>query len=619
MEDRQALDARVLAGEDISSEELKAALTGDTLPTGDLLQRYAERLLQHALEQRDTEAANIATHLMDIYPQLDTVLNQRLAEALETQPDAVYAFIRTRMNEGADVRWLPRLRDAAERSLQVAIQDGNIETILNWLTLIAREPVTYGLGDVLHDAILSARARAHQDGELGRQLILFAAKRDPAALDVLLAVEDLVAILPDNSGRLLREYEGDPLALLQKRGIEIFLVAMARAARVASGTLFTPLTIAQVWSIYRDGMTAGLPLVWQPYTILSDLIARSPDLTDEALETLLTLIAGEKRDDWFGQVIRQIVERPTLVSLVATSLHRSQRTPADILDLIGKAAGDGDLNQQEALNIYITLANLWEWPKSALPVIEQIGRMLKQQPLLTVTTDALWRLLDIAAEAKVEQAARAATRRLTSEFELLEDEAQLTDDLLRLWSQVQWNASTRQLVIDWWRDFIRSRHLTQLQRLDKALEGKRVLEELRTVIQTALAFRRMLGHRSLKEFAEAINTAFAVLDDLAESFEATAKRPVNLDQNTLRAELDAREGELSPHESQVLANNLKELAQLIAEMGDNRSKANLMRRGDDLDRDLMSGEQKPHSAVDAMKWLAGYWAGAQEKGEDDEG
>jgi hypothetical protein len=618
VEDRQALDERVLAGEDISGEELMAALTGESPPQDALLQLYAVRVLQYALNQRDTEAASILAHLMDTYPELDEALNQRLDKALETQPDAVYAFIRTRMNEGADVRWLPRLRQAAEHSLQVANQDGDIETILNWLTLIAREPATYGLGDVLHEAILEARERAHQDSELARQLILFAAKRDPAALDVLLADENLVAILPDNSGRLLREYEGDPLALLQKRGIEIFLVAMARAARVASGTLFTSLTIAQVWAIYRDGMTAGLPLVWQPYTILSDLIARSADLTDDALETLLTLIAGEKRDDWFHEVVQQMGERTLLVAMIATSLHRSQRTPDDILTLIGKAVSDGDLTQQQALDIYIALANLWEWPKSALPAIEQIGRMLKQQASLTIPTDALWRLLDIAADGKIEQAARAATRRLTSEFELIEDETQLTDDLLRLWSQAQWSASTRQLVIDWWRDFIRSRHLTQLQRLDKALEGKRVLEELRAIIQTALAFRRMLGHRSLKEFSEAINTAFGVLDDLAESFEATAKRPVNLDQSTLRAELDARDGELPPHERQVLANNLKELAQLIAAMGDSRSKANLIRRGDDLDRDLMSGEQTPHSAVDAMKWLAGYWAGAQEKEESDE-
>jgi hypothetical protein len=82
--------------------------------------------------------------------------------------------------------------------------------------------------------------------------------------------------------------------------------------------------------------------------------------------------------------------------------------------------------------------------------------------------------------------------------------------------------------------------------------------------------------------------------------------------------LSNREDQITQEERQILANDLRELAGLIANMGDNRTKANLMRRGDDLDRDLMSGEQPPHSAVDAMKWLAGFWGGTQEDDEEEE-
>ena len=56
-----------------------------------------------------------------------------------------------------------------------------------------------------------------------------------------------------------------------------------------------------------------------------------------------------------------------------------------------------------------------------------------------------------------------------------------------------------------------------------------------------------------------------------------------------RDELDARDDQITPEERQVLANNLKELAQLVAEMGDNRTKSSLIRRGDDLDRDAGVG------------------------------
>lgn len=101
-----------------------------------------------------------------------------------------------------------------------------------------------------------------------------------------------------------------------------------------------------------------------------------------------------------------------------------------------------------------------------------------------------------------------------------------------------------------------------------------------------------------------------MLEALSESFDPNSKRQVTFDPLTVRDELDARDDQIPPEERQVLANNLKELAHLVAEMGDNRTKSSLIRRGDDLDRDLMSGEQTPHSAVDAMKWLAGYWGGS---------
>ena len=35
-------------------------------------------------------------------------------------------------------------------------------------------------------------------------------------------------------------------------------------------------------------------------------------------------------------------------------------------------------------------------------------------------------------------------------------------------------------------------------------------------------------------------------------------------------------------------------------------------------RDLMKGEELPHSSVDAMKWLAGYWGGTQDDDNTDD-
>ncbi|MFN8560104.1 MAG: hypothetical protein U0703_00345 [Anaerolineae bacterium] len=148
-------------------------------------------------------------------------------------------------------------------------------------------------------------------------------------------------------------------------------------------------------------------------------------------------------------------------------------------------------------------------------------------------------------------------------------------------------------------------------------DSRRSLDDLRVVAQSVIAFRRMLGKRSLSQFADDVAT-YAVLQALAESFDPSARRLVSFDPATVRLELDARVEELSPHELKIFANNLKELAQVIAVMGDSRSKATLIRRGDDVDRQLMTGEQQPHSAVDTLKWLAGYLGGTQDKPEADE-
>jgi hypothetical protein len=137
-------------------------------------------------------------------------------------------------------------------------------------------------------------------------------------------------------------------------------------------------------------------------------------------------------------------------------------------------------------------------------------------------------------------------------------------------------------------------------------------------MQTVMAFRRLLGKRTLDQFAEAVGTAYDVLEAFAESFDPSPKRGSSFDETTIRAELEARAEELSPHARKILANNLKDLAGLVAEMGDNRSKASLRRRSEDVDRALMTGDQVPHSAVDALKWLSGYLSGAHDTDTDAE-
>ena len=545
---RHELDARITAGDKLPVEALKTVLR-DVPPDGDLRRAYADQLLRYAIEQRDVEAALLVTRLMDIDPVLDEQLATRLNRELALQPDGVYAFVRARVAAEPEDRWRFRLKAAALASLRVAILDGDAETVANWLKLIAREPATYGLMEVLHNGILAAQERAHRDPDLAKALITLAMRRDAAALEMLLKDEALLKALPDTLGRTLREAEGDPLAVLQQYGPETFVVVLARAALHKHGEMFTPSVIEQIWKYFVGSVACNVPAAYQPDRVITALTDQQPAwLNQTALETLLTLALRDQRDDVFFKLIRQSIK---------------------------------------------------------------------------VSTDTLWRLLASAAETRDEAITRATLRRLMLELEAIEDENELIDAINDVFNLLTWSAPARQQVVAWWRDFTREQPPARLGRLDKALvehlgEGaKRPLDDLREILGAVISFRRMLGKRSLSEFADDVRTAYSVLQALSESFDPSPRRQISFDAQTIRAEIDDRAADLPLDERQLLANHFKELAAVISEMAEYRSKAGLIRRGEDVDRQLMTGEQEPHGAVDALKWMSGYLSGTQHERDDD--
>ncbi len=625
--ERVELNHRVLSGERVQPEALKAALSGPPALPPALRQRYAERLLAHALDARDTEAALIVALHMDENPALDRALAAALTDALDTQPDAVYVFVRARLNDAMELseRWLERLHAAADAALEVAISDGDETTLANWLRLIAREPASYRLHDVLHRGILAAQARARASGELSRLLLALAVKHDPDALEPLLADAELLAAVPENLGLVLRDFAGDPLQTLHVRGPEMFAVALARAAEARAAQQFTPEVNEEVWRLYTAGPALHLPPRYQPDRVVEAWVTSGAEwLSDDVLEHLLKLILADGHDALFARMAHSLAAQGKLVALLVPALQASQRSPSDVLTLVGQLVAAGELSQQAAVDVYLELAALREWRQAALPLVEQVVRLLQQNPALDIPQERAWHLLDLAARCRAEAVGRAAARRLCAEAEALdadgspEAESALVDLLARMIEQLQWSHATRQYALNWWRDFVRRQPIAHLARLDKLMDGRRGLDELRSILQTALAFRRMLGKRSWSDFARDVNTAFAVLEDLAESFEPSARRSFSFDQDTIRAELDARDSELTDQERRILARNLKEMAHIIGEMGDHRSRAGLIRRGDNVDRHLMTGEQQPAGAVDVMKWMSGYLDGVQSSPEEDE-
>jgi hypothetical protein len=601
-------------------EALYTALTTNTQLSPQARRDYAQEMLDYALQARDPAASNQVARLMDSDPQLDQALALRLNHILQDQPDAVYAFIRAHLVERCDSCWVPRLHAAASTALRIAITDGDPPTIINWLTLIAREPLTYELGDILREGIHNAQPRAAESPDLAKVLIAVAAKREPAVLESLLADEALLAALPDNFGDVIRDFAGDPLALLQQKGLEVFMVGMARAARACAGSMFTTSAVAAIWELYASGQIVGppLPASYQAESIIQTWVEQGVRcLHSDALETLATMMLTNHRDDLFLQVIHQERGAEVLLPRLIPMLERSHRTMDDALSLIAKITHAGDMNPQQAVDSYVAMLADAAWGQPTLPLIQQLARTLQKYPAVHISPELIWRMAETGQELDDDLLGKIALKRVLAGLETLEDETEIIDALLKVVDTLE-EESSREYLDAWWRAFIHKQSISRLARLEKVLDGKRPLETERGIVQTVIAVRRMLDGRNVHDFAQAVATAYEVLDAIAEAFDGNGKRALHFDKDTAHAELDVLPDKLSAQDAQILANNLKELAQRIATMGDNRTRANLMRRGDDLDREFMSGEEDPHSAVDTMKWLAGYWGGTQADDEEDD-
>lgn len=615
--ERYQLDRQIERGDTVSRNDVLSVMNSGSQPQGELRRHYMAKLLQYALEERDNEAAQIVLREMDNDEQLDGEFAQRLEADLDERPDAVYAFIRSRLTNGLDERWLERLRQAARAALRVALTDGDPTTVISWLKLIAREPIAYGLADILKAAIDAARKRAHTDPELAQELVLLAIKRSPEQVEEFLADRRLTALLPADLREALCDFDPTAVNALanqagQKR--EWFLATIARLIGAAR-EISVP-SISALWSLYRETTTLAVAEPYRPHILLARLIENHLDqLSAPALELLMRYALASGEDALFMTMIARLAEHEDLFHLLANALGASERDVTDIITLIHRLSNDGYLTSQQVINLYIALMVAWDWAPHLQAMVDQLARLLHKNPDAQVSIGVLWKLLEIAAESKTEFVARIAARRLVAMLKdgELREMGSLAESIIHLQALTQWHKDVYHSVLSALRDLVRGLPLVQLQRLEKLLDGKRALDDIRTIIQTVIGLRKVIGQRSLDSFAEAISQTYTLLEAIASAFDPISGRQSAIDTPTIHAELQEHLDELSPEQRLVLAKNLKELAKLIATMAENRSKPSLIRSDDALERQLYSGDTQPHSAIDVMKWLSGYLEGAQDE------
>jgi hypothetical protein len=598
----------------VTSDSILDLLNSDAPPEGELYDSYLLRLLQIALEKRNSDVMLWIAKQMDNDPLLDAKLSKWLDKSNESEPDAVYALARVRLNEQGDERWLARLHKSAKHSVDVAIASAEATTIASWLQLLAREPQRFELGDVLHEGILRATPMSMDNGTLARDLLIIAVKREPMTVLRLLDNTDFREALPTNISGAILDHHPDRIEDLATQSRELFLLAISRAADEAREVL-TIGTIQNLWELYNSHANFIIAEPYRPLTLIKRLTdtARTA-LQNGGLQTLLVAMLVNGEDGLFREIAKTLAQDEVLAPLLLDIVRASGRSIEEMITLITTLTNENSLTPQHAANTYVALLDEGKWDeKTLLPMAEQLARLMSQYADVRVLPNALWHLVEMQSTPKNELMVKGAVKRLLANLAQVDSEEQLVKDLVRLRKATQGLQNVRNYLQTWWRETTQTQNTAQLQKIERALEGNRTLDDLRMTLSTTVGIRKQLLNKHLAEWAQDINTTYRVLKALSDGFDPE-NRAVAIDVQTIQRAMDNYLDELAPDVRQVLAANLKDLGELIAQMADARSKPSLIRNDDVLERQLMTGEQPPQSAIDVMKWLAGFLDGSQKNG-----
>ena len=611
------IDRQVQASSDtVSTEAIIRVLDGATPPSSELRSQYLKKLLHNALGERDAAAGKRVAEELEKDATLESDLSQIFDEMLEDQPDAVYVFIRNRlMALGLDEGWIARLQVAARSSLDVAIDEGDIGTLAGWLELLAHEPQTYQLHDILRDAILSARQRAYADGELGIHLILIAVRRAPEIVDALYQDEQLVNALETGVRAALQQPSAEALEQLIGEKPEFFLLALYHGLQVSDGVLVTLPTAERLWSLYESDERVDLPAVYRPPAVTRLLATEaSQQMTDEAVDFLFDRVIACDDRKLTVDTTHHFAERDLLFPRLSQALEGDALPLDKVLSVMNAVSGIKRAPPHEVIDAYFNLLDYYHWEPQTQRLMEALSRVMAKHSETQVSYRHLWRLFDACHGLEIEGATRVSMTRLLLQYGEEEDPAAVVDGVARIWRQIGMSKALQETVNAWWRNYTHNLSLAQLQRLERELVQKRQLEPQKHILYSVMAMRRWLHSQDPVELAESINTTYTILEHITDAFDA--EHIHEIDSHTIRRELDEVGGGLSSEQRHILANNLRNLAQRITQMAEKRSKPSLIRSDDSIERQLQQGEANPHGSVDMMKWIAGYLDGAHAPSDD---
>ncbi|MCY4537581.1 MAG: hypothetical protein OXE52_05045 [Chloroflexi bacterium] len=614
--ERYWLDQKTLTKDALETSAMIGALSSAAPPMGELRLRYIRKLLENALHNRDVVAGKRVAEELESDARLEAELAGLFDEMLESQPDTVYVFARNRLNHlGIDDKWIPRLQAAARASLEVAIEEGDVPTLISWLELIAHEPLSYQLQDILRDGVLSSIERSHDNGELGIHLILIAARRLPNIADTLYEDESLIAALPAKMSRALRDNSAGALEHLIEESAEYFLLALFHGIETSDEQLVTIASVDYLWTLFASEKRVDLPVIYRPPAMIRLLATQaSHQLTDDALDLHLRHVLISDDRELLVEAASHLADRDVLFPRLSALLEDDDFTLDRVLSILNAVSGSDNLAPRDVIDAYFGMLDFYDWEPATQPLMEALARLMAKNHALHVSYRHLWKCFESCSGLQLETATRTIVTHFFQQFEDEEDIPLVVEGIARLWRQGSWSRSLLNTLYDWWREHTHRCTLTQLHRLERELEAHRHLEPLKQILRTALAMRRWMPDRDPANFAQAINAACTLVEHITDAFDHA--HLTEIDPHTVRRELALVRDVLSADERHILANNLRNLAHLMTQMAEKRSKPSLIRSDDSIDRQLNLGEAHPHGSIDMMKWVAGYLDGAHNPGDE---
>ena len=607
------VDHHVKTGADVSTDVMIEILEGAESPSKNLRRLYIEKLLRNALNKRDSRAGRWVAAELERDSELEASFTGLFEEMLEDQPDAVYVFIRNRLiNLGVDERWIPRLHQAARNSLEVAIDEGDVGTLAGWLELIAHEPLAYQLHDILRDAILAAARRAYTDGELALQLILIATRRVPEIVAALYADEALIAALDSDVRAAFQNPTADTIDVLIDDNPEHFLLALYNGINASDGLLVSLASMRHLIALAESETRANLPAAYRAPALVRLLATRACHQVDaDAVDVLLGYILHIDDRKFMADALNHIADCELLFPRLVSALRQDNLPLDKIHSVLNAASAAPSAAPQAVIDSYFSLLGHYDWQPQTQRLIESLARLIAKHHQVQVSYHLLWTLLEACHVLQLEAPMRVAMSQLMAQLEDEEDLNVVVEGMVRISQQIVFSDALQGAANDWWRDYTHSCSIIQLQRLQRELRAQRHMEDQKHILTTVLAMRRWLHSRGPAELAEAINSAYLMLEHITEAFDSG--HLTETDPHTIRREVDGVSRELSSEEQHILANNLRNLANRITQMAENRSKPSLMRSDDSIDRQLLHGEANPQGSIDMLKWIAGYLDGAHPK------